>query len=117
MSDSPVKDKSYALAIRIVNLNKTLIEQHKEYVLSKEVLRSGTSIGAHVREAGQGESRADFIHEMSIALKDASKTQYWLELLRDTGYLAQEDFDSLYRDCEEVLKLLTSIVKSSKQRN
>lgn len=117
MSDSPVRDKSYKLAIRIVNLYKVLTEQRKEYVLSKEVLRSGTSIGAHVREAGQGESRADFIHEMSIALKEASKTQYWLELLRDAGFLTQEGFDSINGDCEEVVKLLTSIVKSSKQRN
>ena len=79
--------------------------------------RSGTSIGAYVREANQAESRADFIHGMSIALKDAHKTQYWLELLRDSGFLEQETFDSLYKDCEEVLKILTSIVKSSKQRN
>lgn len=117
MSDSPIRTKSYKLAIRIVNLCKTLTEQHKEYVLSREVLRSGTSIGAHVREAAQGESRADFIHEMSIALKETSKTQYWLELLRDTDFLKQEAFDSLNGDCEEVLKLLTSIVKSSKQQN
>jgi four helix bundle protein len=116
MTESPIKNKSYKLAIRIVVLYKTLTEEHKEYVLSKEVLKSGTSIGAHVREAAQAESRADFIHEMAIALKEASKTQYWLELLRDTKFLKQESFDSIYGDCEEVLKLLTAIVKSSKQR-
>jgi four helix bundle protein len=93
-----------------------MAEQKKEYVLSRQVLRSGTSIGANAREAVQAESKADFIHKMSIALKEGAETEYWLELLRDTGYLDQAGFDSIYTDCEEVVKLLTSIIKTAKQR-
>lgn len=115
MSDSPVKDKSYKFAIRIVNVYKHLTETKREYVMSKQMLRSGTSIGANIREANQAESKADFIHKMSIALKEASETEYWLELLRDTQFLEQKEFDSLHKDCEEVLKLLTSIIKTSRQ--
>lgn len=115
MSDSPVKDKSYKFAIRIVNVYKHLTETKREYVMSKQMLRSGTSIGANIREANQAESKADFIHKMSIALKESSETEYWLELLRDTQFLEQKEFDSLHKDCEEVLKLLTSIIKTSRQ--
>lgn len=115
MSGSPVKDKSYKFAIRIVNVYKHLTETKREYVMSKQMLRSGTSIGANIREANQAESKADFIHKMSIALKEASETEYWLELLRDTQFLEQKEFDSLHKDCEEVLKLLTSIIKTSRQ--
>ena len=115
MSDSPVKDKSYKFAIRIVNVYKHLTETKREYVMSKQMLRSGTSVGANIREANQAESKADFIHKMSIALKEASETEYWLELLLDTRFLEQKEFDSLQKDCEEVLKLLTSIIKTSKQ--
>lgn len=116
MNDGPVRNKSYKFAIRIVNLHKNLTEQKKEYVLSRQVLKSGTSIGANVREAAQAESKPDFVHKMSIALKEGSETEYWLELLRDTGYLDQAGFNSIYGDCEEVMKLLTSIIKTSKQR-
>ena len=116
MKDSPVKNKSYQFAIRIVNFYKHLAQTEREYVLSRQILRSGTAIGAYVKEAGQAESRADFIHKMSMGLKEASETEYWLELLRDTNYLDSKAFDSLHGDCVELLKLLTAIVKTSKQQ-
>ncbi len=114
MSDNPVKDKSYKFAVRIIRLYKYLAEEKREYVLSRQVLRSGTSIGANVKEALQGEARADFIHKLSIALKEASETEYWLELLQETEYIDQASFDSIHPDCIELIKLLTSIIKSSK---
>jgi four helix bundle protein len=116
MKKSPIKTKSYLLAIQIVELYKRLSEQRKEYVLSQQILKSGTSVGANVREAIQAESKADFIHKMCIALKENSETEYWLELLRDTNYLDEPTFDSLHRECEEVSKLLTAIIKSSKEK-
>jgi four helix bundle protein len=115
MTNNPIKIKSYSLAIQIVELYKSLSRDKNEFVLSKQLLKSGTSIGA--REAIQAESKADFVHKMCIALKESSETEYWLEILRDTNYLNEERFDSLHRDCEEVSKLLTSIIKSSRQRN
>jgi four helix bundle protein len=117
MTNNPIKIKSYSLAIQIVELYKSLSRDKNEFVLSKQLLKSGTSIGANIREAIQAESKADFVHKMSIALKESSETEYWLEILRDTNYLDEERFDSLHRDCEEVSKLLTSIIKSSRQRN
>ena len=107
--------KSIDLAVRIVNVYKHLTGEKKEYVLSKQLLRSGTSIGANAREAVYGQSKKDFISKMSIALKEASETEYWLELLVKTAYLTDEQYESLQRDCSEVAKLLTAIVKSSKQ--
>lgn len=115
MSDGPTKEKSYKLAIRIVNLYKHLTDEKHEFVMSKEVLRAGTSIGAYVSEAEQAVSRADFIHQMALALRYSARTVFWLELLRDTGYLTQAAFDSLYADCEDVIRLLTKIVKTSRQ--
>ena len=97
-----VADKSYAFAVRVVNVYKFLSEK-KEYVLSKQLLRSGTSIGAMVKEAEHAQSKADFLNKMNVALKEASETSYWLILLRDTDYLTKEKFDSLNRDCEELL--------------
>jgi four helix bundle protein len=114
MAKGPIKDKSYKFAIRIVGLCKALNEQ-KEYVLSREVLKAGTYIGARVKEAQQAESRADFIHKLSVALQHASETEYWLELLRETDFIDQKTFDSYNDDCAEILRLLTSIIKSSKQ--
>jgi four helix bundle protein len=116
MSDSPVKDKSYKFAIRIVKAYKHLADVKREFVLSRQMLRSGTAIGANVRKANQAESRNEFIHKMCVALEEASETDYWLELLHETQFLEQKEFDSLHADCEELLKLLTSIVKSSKQQ-
>lgn len=111
-----IVDKSKTFAVRIIKLYKYLCENKKEYVLSKQLLRSGTSIGANVKEAIRGQSKADFVAKMSIALKEASETEYWLELLYETDFIDQKQFNSIYADNNELLKLLTSIVKSSKER-
>src|SRR5262245_59599806 len=116
MANSSIKDKSYKFAIRIVWLCKELTEK-REYVLSREVLRAGTYIGARVKEAQQAESRQGFITKMSAALQHAPETEYWLELLRDTDYIDQKSFDSINGDCAELLRRGASIVKSSKQNN
>ena len=110
-----VKEKSFAFAVRIVNLTKHLATEKKEFVLSKQVLRSGTAIGALVREAEQGESKADFIHKMAIALKEANETEYWILLLRETNYLTLLEADSILIDTRELLKLLISIINSAKK--
>jgi four helix bundle protein len=117
MAESIVKDKSYKFAVRVVRLYKYLTEEKREFVLSKQLLRSGTSIGANVKEATQAESRSDFIHKLAIALKEASETEYWLELLRETDFLNEEQYESIQADCQELLRLLTSIIKSSKQNS
>jgi four helix bundle protein len=114
MKNNIVKEKSFAFAIRIVNLNKFLVNEKKEYVLSKQLLRSGTAIGALVREAEQGESKKDFVHKLAIALKEANETEYWLELLYRTEYLEAKAYESMHADNVELLKLLTSIIKTSK---
>ena len=114
MRSNVVKDKSFDFAVRIVNLSKYLTEQKREYVLSKQILRSGTAIGALIRESEQAESKADFIHKLAIALKEANETDYWLDLLRKTEYLEDKHHQSLKNDLTELLKLLTSIIKSSK---
>ncbi|MCD7803143.1 MAG: four helix bundle protein [Clostridiales bacterium] len=108
-----VKSKSFA--VRIIRLYQFLTNEKKEYVLSKQLLRSGTSIGANVKEAIRGQSRADFISKMSIALKEASETEYWIELLEETDYLTSTQAESILADCRELLKLLTSIIKSAKK--
>ncbi len=107
--------KSKAFAVRIIRLYQYLKNEKSEYVLSKQLLRSGTSIGANVKEAIRGQTRPDFIAKMNIALKEASETEYWLELLMETDYLTLAQGDSILADCRELLKLLTSIVKSSKR--
>ena len=112
MDENAILEKSKKLAVRIVKLYRYLSEEKQEYVLSKQVVRSGTSIGANVREAAQGQSRKDFLAKMSIALKEAVETEYWLELLHETGYLAKEEYESIYEDAGEVARLLTSIVKT-----
>jgi four helix bundle protein len=112
-----ILDKSFAFAVRIVKLYKYLCDEQKEYVLSKQLLRCGTSIGANINEAQAGQSKADFIAKMSIASKEARETNYWIELLIETKYLNIEDthVKSLKEDIEEFIKLLTSIIKSSQQ--
>ncbi len=115
MGKSILKDKSYGFAIRIVKLYQFLCSEKKEFVLSKQLLRSGTAVGALVREAEFGQSKADFISKMSIALKEANETQYWIELLKDTGYLNEKMFQSIVDDCTELLKLLVATVKTAKQ--
>lgn len=112
-----IKEKSFAFALRIIKCYQYLQTEKHEYVLSKQLLRCGTSIGANIREAEQAQSSADFIHKMSIALKEANETEYWLELWYKSNYLEQKLFDSLHFDCKELLKLLTSIIKTSKQAN
>ena len=111
-----VLDKSKAFAIRIVKLYKYLNEDKKEYILSKQVLRSGTSIGANITEAECGFSEKDFLFKMQIAYKECSETLYWLELLYRTDYLTQEQFNSIKVDCEEIKYLLTSITKTTKTK-
>ena len=110
-----VEEKSFLFAIRIVRLYQYLHSKKKEFVLSKQLLRSGTSIGANVAEAQQAQSRADFLSKINIALKEAAETEYWLRLLRATDYMAEKEFRSIYDDCEQVKKLLVSIVKSTKE--
>jgi four helix bundle protein len=112
--ENNIKSKSYAFAIRIVNTYKYLVSEKKEYVWSKQLLHSGTAIGALVKEAEHGQSRADFLNKMNIALKEANESEYWLFLLKDTDYLSQIEFDALFRDSNEVLRLLISIVKTTK---
>ncbi len=111
-----IQNKSYKFAVRIVNLYKFLVSDKKEFVLSKQILRSGTAIGALVREGEHAQSTADFINKLSIALKEANETLYWLELLKDTDYLAENDFDSIYNDAEELVKILVRIVKTTKKQ-
>ena len=109
-----IRDKSYAFAIRIVNAYKFLTESKKEFVLSKQLLRSGTAVGALVAEAIFAQSGPDFLSKMNIALKEANETKYWLALLKDTGYLEEDQYDSISNDCKELVALLVSIVKSMK---
>ena len=113
MSNS-IQEKSFRFAVRIVKLCRYLQTEKKEHVLSKQLLRSGTSIGANVSESQQAQSRPDFVSKLSIALKEASETEYWLRLLYETDYLSDKYFQSIQSDCDEVKGLLVSIVKSSK---
>jgi four helix bundle protein len=114
MRENIVKDKSFAFAIRIVRLYQYLCNSKKEYVLSKQLLRSGTSVGALVREAEHAESKADFRHKMSIAQKEINETIYWLELLTVTEFLTQDQFENINSDAVEIIKLITSIIKTTK---
>ena len=109
-----IKEKSFAFAIRIVNLHRFLATEKKEFVLSKQLLRSGTAIGALVREAEQAESKPDFVHKMAIALKEANETEYWILLLRETNYLTAKESEPILANTAELLRLLTSIIKTSK---
>lgn len=110
-----LKEKSYAFALRIIKLYKFLIAEHKEYVLAKQVLRSGTSIGANIAEANQGQSRSDFVSKLSISLKEAVETEYWLSLLRDSEYITKSQAESLIEDCKELQRILTATIKTTKR--
>ena len=110
-----VRDKSFAFALRIVKLSKFLQREKKEYVISKQVLRSGTAIGALVREAEHAQSKADFINKMSIALKEANETDYWIELLYKSEEIDTPSYCSIHPEIQELIKLLVSIVKTSKE--
>lgn len=113
MKNSIVKDKSFAFAVRVVKLYQHLVNEKKEFVLSKQLLRCGTSIGANINEALQGSSKKDFINKMNISLKEAQETEYWLRLLFETDYLSEKEFNSIYGDSVELLKMLTAIIKTS----
>ncbi len=107
--------KSYAFALDVIRLYKELAEQ-KEFILSKQLLRSGTSIGANVHEGVASESKKDFIHKLSIALKEANETSYWLNLLKDSNYISLESFRTMNDNCDELIKILNSIIITTKQR-
>lgn len=114
MKENIIKNKSIEFAIRIVKLYQFLCNEKKEFVLSKQLLRSGTSIGAMVRESEHSESKADFVHKLAIAQKEINETIYWLELLNATEYLTQKEFESINADAVEIIKLLTAIIKKTK---
>jgi len=115
MKENPVLEKSFAFALRIIKLNRYLVEEKKEFVLSKELLVSGTHIDKHIKEATDGESHQIFINEMAIARRKASETEYWLQLLFQADFLSEKAFNSIESDRMEIFKLLTSIVKTSKE--
>ncbi|MEZ4776585.1 MAG: four helix bundle protein [Bacteroidia bacterium] len=115
--ENPIRDKSFAFSIRVVNVYKYLVGEKKEFVMSKQFLRSGTAIGALYREAEQAESKADFVHKLGIAQKECNEVLYWLELLNATDFLDQDLFDSLHDDATELIKIITSIIKSTKRVN
>ena len=115
MKDNIIQIKSKAFAIRIIRLYRYLIETKKEYVLSKQLLRSGTSIGANICEALCGVSKKDFLSKMHISFKECVETQYWLDLLAETDYLSKNEYDSISSDCKELRKLLSSITKSTNE--
>jgi four helix bundle protein len=114
MSENITAKKSIAFAIKVVNVYKCISGEKKEYVLSKQFLRSGTAIGALIREAEHAESKADFLHKMNIALKEANETEYWLLLLLEGKFLNQQEYAEINGDCVELIKLLASIVKTTK---
>ncbi|MBK8701951.1 MAG: four helix bundle protein [Saprospiraceae bacterium] len=114
MKENVVKNKSFAFAVRVVKLCQYLSAQKKEFVLSKQLLRSGTSVGAMVREAEHAETKNDFKHKMGIAQKEINETIYWLELLKETDYLTTDQFESHNADAIEIIKLITAIIKSTK---
>ena len=114
MKDNLIQQKSYAFAVRIVRLYQHLATSKKEFVLSKQVLRSGTSIGANIEEAIGGQSKADFISKLAIAYKEARETSYWLRLLKDTDYLTEKEFESIHADAEELCRIIGTIQKTTK---
>ena len=117
MKENLVYEKAFKFSVRIVNLYKYLTSEYKEYILSKQVLRSGTSVGANIKEGIEAQSRKDFLSKMNIALKEASETEYWLELLKATDYLDENKFASIIQDCKELNRLLNSIVKTTKNQH
>ncbi|MBS4042320.1 MAG: four helix bundle protein [Chitinophagaceae bacterium] len=116
MANNFLKNKSFAFAVRIVNLYKYLNEEKKEFVLSKQLLRCGTSVGAMIREAEHSESKPDFIHKLSVSQKEINESLYWLELLQTTQYLTQDQYKSINKDTLELIKLITSSLKTLKSK-
>ena len=117
MKDNVIMRKSFAFSVRIVNLHKYLSQNKAEYVMSKQIYKSGTSIGANIAEAQRAQSTADFVAKMKIALKEANETQYWLQLLHETKYISDVEFSSIHDDLVEILKILTAICKHYPQNN
>ena len=115
--ENVLRDKSYKFALRIVKLYKHLAEEKKEFVLSKQILRSGTSIGANIAEGNQAQSKADFVHKLSIAHKEAFETEYWLCLLRDGEFITEKQAESIIIDCQELQKILTTSIKTAKNNS
>ncbi|KOA21050.1 hypothetical protein CLHOM_06380 [Clostridium homopropionicum DSM 5847] len=116
MKDNIVYEKAFKFAIQIVGLYKYLCKEKNEYILSKQVLRAGTSIGANIKEGTEGQSTRDFLSKMSIALKEASETEYWLELLISTNYIEKELFKDILDDCKELNRILTAIIRTTKNK-
>lgn len=114
-SKSPLRDKSYAFAIKIVKLSQNLVSGRKEFVLSKQVLRSGTAIGALIRESEFAASKADFINKLTVSLKEANETEYWLMLLYDTEYISETEYQQLKSECNVLIAMLVSSIKTSKK--
>lgn len=112
---NPLKDKSFQFALKIIQLYKHLTEDKREYIMSKQLLRSGTSVGANIREGQNAQSKADFIHKFSIAQKECDETLYWLELLYQSGYLEEKEFSAIHSDANELLKMLRSSILTTKQ--
>ena len=113
-NENVIVEKSKAFALRIIKMYQYIVKEEKEFVMSKQILRSGTSIGANVKEAIRGQSKPDFYAKMNIALKEASETEYWLELLHESGYIEDPAFQSIYDDCQELVRILVSITKTQK---
>ena len=113
--ENVVREKSFKFAVRVVNLYKVLVNERKEFVISKQILRSGTSVGANIREAMNAESNADFIHKFAIAQKECDESCYWLELLLETEFISETEFNSIYENASELLKIIRSIILSSKK--
>ncbi|MDR0798713.1 MAG: four helix bundle protein [Dysgonamonadaceae bacterium] len=116
-NDSIVMVKAYDFALRIIKAYKFLNKEQREFVLSKQMLRSGTAIGALIKEGEHAQSKADFINKMNVALKEANETEYWLMLLKDSEYIDEKCFLSIHSDCSELIRILASIVKTTKQNN
>ena len=117
MRESLLSAKSFEYALRVIKLSSFLRKEKGEYMLGKQILRSGTSVGANIREGYYAQSDADFISKMSIARNEAAETEYWLELSWASDYITKIQFESLFADCEELMKLLTSTIKTMKSKN
>tara|TARA_R110002074_G_scaffold244770_1_gene416595 strand:+ start:113 stop:466 length:354 start_codon:yes stop_codon:yes gene_type:complete len=117
MKENIVKSKSFTFAVKTVRIYQFLCEQRKEFILSKQLLRSGTSVGAMIRESEHAESRKDFIHKLAIAQKEINETIYWIDLLKETNYLSEEQYISINTNAIALIKLITSIIKSTKNKS
>ena len=115
MKENNIKNKTFAFAVRIINLYKYLVSEKKEFVIAKQLLRAGTSIGANYREADNAESKKDFVHKLSISQKEADETIYWLELLKETDFIEEKEFTSIHNEAVEILKIIKTIIINTKK--